>query len=82
MQKEMRELIETRKSPAEQLRNRWKEINDKLKESGVFGSSIFIFSKSLERAGIDNSKFERARKAYEKAGDDFTNALHDIKKFL
>jgi hypothetical protein len=83
MPKDMRELIETRKTPSEELKKSWTEISDKLKiGGGTFGSKLFHFSKSLERAGIDNHKFERARKVYEKAGDDLTDALHDIMKKL
>jgi len=81
MPKDMRELIEKRKTPSEELKKSWTEISDKLKTGGgTFGSKLFLFSKSLERAGIDNKRFERVRKIYEKASDDLVDVLHDLRK--
>ncbi len=81
MSKDMRELIEKRKTPSEELKKTWTEINDKLKiGGGTFGSKLFHFSKSIERAGIDNKRFEIVRKIYEKASDDLVDVLHDLRK--
>jgi len=77
---EMKELIEGLLESKEKVSNIWKELSEDMKLLSDIEVKLFLFSKSIDRLNIDNSKLEKARKAFVKAGDDVVDALSDIKK--